>query len=148
HARRRVAPGAEIDLMRAKALAGDRGKIFHLGSETAVKINEHQRHGENADAVGRRQILVVNTSMRAGSAMIAGVSKLSTARTKFKVPAARIAGRIKGNVTRRITPNSLEPRVFADSSSDGSMLFSAAATIRNASGVRTSDSTKISPGME
>ncbi len=86
--------------------------------------------------------------MRAGKAMIAGVSKLSTARTKFKVPAARIAGRISGKVMRRMTPNSLEPRVFADSSREGSMLFIAAAMIKNASGVRISASTKIKPGKE
>jgi len=86
--------------------------------------------------------------MRAGNAIIAGVSKLSTARTKFKVPAARMAGRINGKVTRRMTPNSFEPRVLADSSNDGSMLFSAAATIKNAKGVRISDSTKMRPGIE
>ena len=86
--------------------------------------------------------------MRAGKAMIAGVSKLSTARTKFKVAAAKIAGRIKGNVIRVITLNSLEPRVLADSSSEGSILFIAAAMIKKANGVNINASTKISPGME
>jgi hypothetical protein len=86
--------------------------------------------------------------MRAGRAMIAGVSKLSTARTKFRVAAARIAGRIKGKVIRLITPNSPEPSVLADSSSEGSMLFNAAAMIRKASGVKINASTKISPAME
>src|SRR6476620_6747387 len=86
--------------------------------------------------------------MRAGSAIIAGVSKLSTALKKVKVPAARMAGRISGKVTRRITPNSLEPSVLTDSSSEGSMLFKAAATIKNAKGVKIKDSTKISPGIE
>ena len=80
--------------------------------------------------------------------MMAGVSKLSTARTKFKVAAAKIAGRIKGKVIRLITPNSLEPSVLADSSNEGSMLFIAAAIIRKANGVSINPSTKIRPGIE
>ena len=60
----------------------------------------------------------------------------------------RMAGRIKGRVMRRATPNSLEPRVFADSSRAGSIPLRAAAMMRNASGVRIMPSTKIKPGRE
>jgi hypothetical protein len=92
--------------------------------------------------------LVVKTSILAGSAMIAGVSKLSSARTKLSVSAARIAGRISGSVILRRTRHWLEPSMRADSSSDGSMPRSAALTIRKASGVSTRPSTNIRPGME
>ena len=59
--------------------------------------------------------------MRAGSAMIAGVSKLSIARTKLSVSAASSAGRMIGNVMRQAIYGLLEPATLADSSSDGSM---------------------------
>ncbi len=91
---------------------------------------------------------MVKTSILAGSAIIAGVSKLSTARTKFKVAAARIAGRMSGKVMRVATPNSPEPRVLADSSNEGSIPLRAAEMMRKAKGVSIKPSTKINPGIE
>ena len=59
--------------------------------------------------------------MRAGSAMIAGVSKLSMARTKLSIIAASIAGRTIGNVMRQAICLLDEPATRADSSSAGSI---------------------------
>ena len=44
--------------MGAKALAGDRGKIFNLRGETAVEVNENQRDAENAHAISGRKIMI------------------------------------------------------------------------------------------
>ena len=49
---------------------------------------------------------------------------------------------------RRMTPNSPDPKVFADSFKRWVHAFHAAATIKNANGVRINASTKISPAME
>jgi hypothetical protein len=53
--------------------------------------------------------------------MIAGVSKLSMARTKLSIIAASNAGRMIGNVIRRAVCIFVDPATRADSSSDGSM---------------------------
>ena len=58
HAGGRRNATAEIDLMRAKALAGDRGKTFNLRSKAAIEIDEDQSNAENADAISRREIMI------------------------------------------------------------------------------------------
>ena len=68
--------------------------------------------------------------------------------TNRRYAGAKIAGLISGKVMRVTTPSSLEPSVFADSSSTGSMFLRAAAMMRKARGVRIIPSTKIRPGRE
>ena len=53
--------------------------------------------------------------------MIAGVSKLSMARTKFNMAEASKAGRTIGSVMRQAICMLLDPATRADSSSDGSI---------------------------
>ena len=44
--------------MRAKTFAGDGGKVFNLRSKTAIQVDEDQSNAEDADAVGRRKIMI------------------------------------------------------------------------------------------
>ncbi len=53
-----VAPGAQVDLMRAKAFAGHCGKTFHLRGKAPIEINEYERDAENAHAVGGGEIMI------------------------------------------------------------------------------------------
>ncbi len=127
--------GAAFEAPEAELLAGQthgaRPQLRHA-------VDGHEQ-------LDSRTIFVVKSSIRAGRAIIAGVSKVSAALTKFNVPAARMAGRINGKVIRRATPASLDPKVLADSSSAGSIPRRAAAIIKKARGVRTRASTKIKP---
>src|SRR5207302_6847466 len=84
--------------------------------------------------------------MRPGNPITAGTSKPSRTRTKTISITDTIVGSIRGSVTFRSVANQLAPLTLADSSSDGSIDFSAADISRNTSGEAPRPSTHIMPG--
>jgi hypothetical protein len=147
--------------VRPKSFAGHRGKIFNLRREVAIEINKDQGNDENADTISRGKVMVGGKGTESFTPDLGGKNFDASGKCDNGrgIEAFDGANEIQssGSENRRTNERKRDPPHHAELVGAeglgrfferGSMLFKAAATIKNAKGVKIKDSTKISPGME